>query len=142
MCHCIGRAWATQEETLNLPGDNDLFPKVCKQHRQPLRGARGSQAVDSEPERGGGRWGKLGQEKKERNKYTLLGSWRKTATNQKEEKQQQERNCRYGVGGVVYQNFTDWCLSARQIMNTSARFERWKRPRLWQGRRKPELDEE
>lgn len=34
------------------------------QHWQPLRGAKGSQAVDSQPERGGGDGGKLGQEKR------------------------------------------------------------------------------
>lgn len=74
---------------------------------QPLRGAKGSQAVDSRPERGGGDGGEIRAREKERNKYTLLGSWRKTETNQKEEKQQQERNCRWGVGSVVYQKFTD-----------------------------------
>lgn len=48
------RGEATQEETLNLPGDNDLSPKGCMQRRRPLGRAQGSRAVDSQAGRGGG----------------------------------------------------------------------------------------
>lgn len=48
------RVEATQEETLNLQGDNDLSLKVCVQPRQPLGRAQGSEAVDSRAGRGGG----------------------------------------------------------------------------------------
>lgn len=48
------RAEATQEEILNLPGDNDPSPKVCVQRRRPLGRAQGSGAVDSQAGRGGG----------------------------------------------------------------------------------------
>lgn len=48
------RAKATQEEILNLPGDNDLSPKVYMQRRRPLGRAQGSRAVDSQAGREGG----------------------------------------------------------------------------------------
>lgn len=103
MCHHIGRAQATQEETLNLPGDNDLFPKVCMKCRQPLRRSRCSRAVDSQPERGGGDGGKLGQEKRrEINTHCLAAGGK-----QKPIKKKKNNKQRWGVGGVVYQKLTD-----------------------------------
>lgn len=65
---CLCRAEATQEEILNLPGDNDLSPKVCAQLRRPLGRAQGSGAVDSQAGRVGG--GKEGGDGRNEGKRT------------------------------------------------------------------------